>query len=221
MHRRTLLTGLAGAALTAGPARSAWAQGVVHDWFIFLETGRALPQDKALVSQMQRGHLENFKRLFAAGQLLAAGPLRDPARVKRGIVVVRAASLAELQSYFQPDDYVREGYMTIQAQPAQVWRALHSTGIDPEGIEENRIALLSRGAPESAAAQQGHLQQALAAGRLGAWYSLAEGPVAQVLFSRGSDETALRQTLADYPGLAQQQLSLEVWPQWLGRGVLR
>lgn len=226
MQRRALLSGLAASATIplGWPARDARAQGDqgdLRDWFIFLETGRPLPQDKAAVAQMQRGHLDNFKRLFAAGQLLAAGPLRDPARVKRGIVVLRAASHAQLLACFQPDEYVREGYMSVQAQPARVWRALNSTGIDPEGIEENRIALLSRGAPEAAAAQQAHLQQALAAGQLGAWYSLAEGPVAQVLFSRGADETVLRQALAGYPGLATQQLTLEVWPQWLGRGVLR
>ena len=43
-------------------------------WFIFLETGKKTPDDKALVAQMQRGHTDNFKRLFGEQKLFAAGP---------------------------------------------------------------------------------------------------------------------------------------------------
>ena len=43
-------------------------------WFIFLETGKKTPDDKALVAQMQRGHIDNFKRLFDEQKLFAAGP---------------------------------------------------------------------------------------------------------------------------------------------------
>ena len=43
-------------------------------WFIFLETGKKTPDDKALVAQMQHGHIDNFKRLFGEQKLFAAGP---------------------------------------------------------------------------------------------------------------------------------------------------
>lgn len=46
-------------------------------WFIFLESGKKTPDDKALVGQMQRGHIDNFKRLFGEQKLFAAGPLQD------------------------------------------------------------------------------------------------------------------------------------------------
>lgn len=207
---------LAGCAATAPP------DSAPSDWFIFLERGRPTPDDKAAVEAMQRGHLDNFKRLFAAGQLLAAGPMRDPAGHKRGIVVVRAVSREALMGYFQPDEYVREGYMSVNAVPAQARRALNSSGIDPEGIEEVRIVLLSRSVDAAdAAAGEAHLQRLLEQGRIGAWYALQQGPLAAVLFARTTDSAALQAALAGYPGLAEQRVSAAVWPQWLGKGVLK
>ena len=43
-------------------------------WFIFLETGKKTLDDKALVAQMQRGHIDNFKRLSGEQKLFAAEP---------------------------------------------------------------------------------------------------------------------------------------------------
>jgi uncharacterized protein YciI len=210
-------TALAGCAATAPPEPPQ-----PRDWFIFLERGRPTPEDKAAVAAMQRGHIDNFKRLFAAGQLLAAGPMRDPAGHKRGIVVVRAASREELMGYFQPDEYVRDGYMSVNAVPTQPRRALNSSGIDPDGIEEVRIVLLSRSANAAdAAGADAHLQRLLDEGRIGAWYALQDGPLAAVLFARTKDSAALQAALAGYPGLAEQRVSAAVWPQWLGKGVLR
>ncbi|WIT13031.1 hypothetical protein PFX98_05345 [Paucibacter sediminis] len=220
MQRRSLLLA---PAFLSWPA--AQAQATRQDWFIFFETGKPTPPDKAAVEAMQRGHIENFKRLFAEGKLFAAGPLRDPARVKRGIVVVKATSLDELLSYFQPDEYVREGYMTVNAQPVTINRALHHEGIDPNGIEEVRIVLLGRGAAApaqgEAEARRAHLQGLLDGGRIGAWYSPQQGPVGEILFARSTDSAALEAALAGYPGVAEQRVSLAVWGQWLGKGVLR
>ena len=180
-----------------------------------------MPEDKAAVAAMQAGHLENFKRLFADGKLFAAGPMRDPARVKRGIVVVQAPNRQVLMSYFQPDEYVREGYMTVNAQPAKVHQALNHTGIDPNGIEEHRIVLFSRAEEKDREAVPVFLQRALDEGVIGAWYSLEDGPVGEVVFMRGTDETALRKTMAEYPGLSDQRVTMKIWAQWLGKGVLK
>ncbi|MBB4842800.1 uncharacterized protein YciI [Paucibacter oligotrophus] len=194
-------------------------------WFIFLERGRPTPEDKAAVAAMQRGHIDNFKRLFAEKKLFSAGPLRDPSGFKRGIVIAQAPTREALQQYFEPDEYVREGFMSVNAVPAQALRALHVEGIDPEGIEESRILLLGRAAqeptPELALRRRAHLQLLLDQGRIGAWYRLASGPVAEVLFARTNDKAALQAALAAYPGVADKTVSLEIWPQWLGKGVLR
>lgn len=190
-------------------------------WFIFLETGRPTPPDKAAVATMQTGHIDNFKRLFALGQLLAAGPLADPGKTRRGIVVVRADSLATLTAYFEPDAYVRDGYMTLNARRAVAHRPLHTEGIDASRIEEVRIVLIGRPAtPDPSAGRRSALLRALVdAGTLGAWYTLADGPVAEVLLARGTDTAALQAALAPYAA-AGPAVTLDVWRQWIAPGVV-
>ncbi|WP_431049789.1 YciI family protein [Roseateles sp. L2-2] len=228
MQRRSLIASAAAlpalSALAALPARAQTRPPMIaaeQYWFIFLETGKPVPDDKAAVAAMQTGHLENFKRLFADEKLFAAGPLRDPLKQKRGIVVVKAPNRQILLSYFEPDQYIREGYMVVNAQPATVHQALHHTGIDPNGIEENRIVLFSRAEAKDKDAVPIFLQRALDEGVIGAWYSLEDGPIGEVVFSRGTDETALRKTMAEYPGLVDQRVTMKIWGQWLGKGVLR
>jgi uncharacterized protein YciI len=200
------------AAAAAALALPALARAAADDlWFIFLEKGRPTPPDKEAVMAMQRGHIENFKRLFALGKLFSAGPLADPSGFKRGIVTVRAASRDELMGYFQPDDYVREGYMTVNAVPATAHKALNTEGIDASKVEEVRIVLVPRSAPAPAAA----LKALVDAGTVGAWYTLKDGPVADVLFARSTDTAALEAALAPHSSGAL------VWKQWLSPGVVR
>ena len=62
-------------------------------WFVFLETGNKTPHDKALVGQMERGHIDNLKRFYAKQKLIAAVPLQNPSTQKRGIVIVSRCTL--------------------------------------------------------------------------------------------------------------------------------
>lgn len=192
-------------------------------WFIFLETGRPTPDDRDAVMMMQRGHIDNFKRLFAEGKLLAAGPMADPSRSKRGLVVVRAASHAELMGYFQPDAYVREGYLQVNAVPALARRPVYTEGIDASRVEEIRIVLIGRpaAAPDAATAmtRQALLQGLVVRGSVGAWYTLQTGPVAEVLLARSTDTAGLEAALAPYakPGSG---IGVQVWRQWISPGVV-
>lgn len=218
MHRRQLI-----ATALALPLLGARAAEPGEWYFIFLETGKPTPPDKDAVQKMQKGHLDNFMRLHGEGKLFAAGPMRDPARVKRGIVVAKAPSREALQRYFDPDEYVREGYMTVNAAVARPNKALITLPTDPGGIEEARIVLIGRddqAAPATQAQRRALLQQLVDSGRFGAWYSLASGSVAEVLFAKTTDGDALQAALAPYPGVTDKTVSLEVWGQWLGKGVL-
>ena len=190
-------------------------------WFVFLETGQPTPPDQGAVAAMQRGHIANFKRLFGLGQLLAAGPLADPVQHKRGIVVLRATSLAELAGYFAPDAYVRDGYMQLNAQRAVAHRPLHTEGIDASRIEEVRTVLIGRpaGPDSSAASRQALLRRLVDAGTLGAWYSLQDGPLAEVLLARSTDTAALQAALAPYAA-AGPAVAIDVWRQWISPGVV-
>lgn len=194
-------------------------------WFIFLETGKPTPEDKEAVQKMQTGHIQNFKRLFGEKKLVAAGPLRDPARTKRGIVVVKAESRAELLTYFQPDDYVREGYMTVNAVGCVAHKPLNTEGIDPEGVEEERIVQITRPAKKPTRQQQrandAFLQALVDKGTVGAWYTLEDGNVAEILFCRTTDTKALEDIFAQAPTVKAAQASALVWPQWLSKGVVK
>lgn len=220
-HAAMALGSLPLAALTACANPKADEPGL---WFVFLETGRKTPDDPPAVTAMQRGHIANFKRLFGEGKLLAAGPMADPARVKRGLVVVRADSMDALRGYFQPDDYVREGYMTLNAVPAVARRALHTEGIDDTRVEEVRIVLIDRPpalpAPATARARQALLQGLLDRGTVGAWYTLQTGPLAEVLLARTADSAMLETALAPYAAPGGDGARIHVWRQWLSPGVV-
>lgn len=212
-------------ALTIAPA---WAQETPDmrpTWFIFLETGKPTPNDKEAVSKMQVGHIQNFKRLFGEKKLFAAGPLSDPSRKKRGIVVVKAGSEAELRTYFQPDDYVREGYMTLNARRSVVHKPLNTEGIDPNGVQEERIVQITRPAKKLTGKQQranaAFFQGLVDKGTVGAWYTLESGPVAEVLFCRSTDTPALEAVFAEAPSVRAAQASALIWPQWLSKGVVK
>jgi len=193
-------------------------------WFIFLETGKKTPDDKEAVMKMQKGHVANFGKLHGEKKLFAAGPLADPSKTKRGIVVVKANTPDEYVSYFQPDDYVREGYMTLNAEKATVQRALRSEGIDPSGIEEVRIIQITRPttalSPAEISADHAYLTGLLERGVVGAWYTLEGGAMAEVLFCRSTDTPALEATFAQIPSVKAGKSSALIWPQYIGKGVV-
>jgi uncharacterized protein YciI len=211
--------------LTTAAALAGEAPDKRPTWFIFLETGKPTPDDKEAVQKMQSGHIENFKRLFGEKKLFAAGPLSDPSRKQRGIVVVKAKSKAELLTYFQPDDYVREGYLIANAVRSVVHKPLNTEGIDPNGIQEERIVQITRPAKKLSRKQQranaAFLQALVDKGTVGAWYTLEDGNVVEVLFCRTTDTKALEDIFAQTPAVKTSQASALVWPQWLSKGVVK
>jgi uncharacterized protein YciI len=212
-------------AMLVGCAQTAPPPGVSADnyWFIFLESGKKTADDKVAVGKMQTGHIDNFKRLFAEKKLFAAGPMQDPAGKKRGIVVVKAPTKETLTNYFQPDEYVREGYMTLNATPAVAHKALGSEGIDPSGVEEVRIIQVLRSGTVASDTRADHafIQALVDKGTIGAWYSMESGAVSEVLFSRSTDSKALQEAFAQYPAAVSGNATVAVWRQWLGKGVLK
>ena len=232
MQRRAVLHGISAlAALTALPAAradDAPAPSPVpvpgRDWFVFLERGVPTPPDKERVMAMQKGHIDNFGRLFAAGKLFAAGPMRDPTQLKRGIVVVRAPDLDTLRHYFDEDEYVALGHMTLNAQPCIVRKALNTTGLNLQKIVENRIVLLTRtGSFDQAPARQlpDRLGVLVESGVFGAWYEMEAGPIHHILFRKGTDDAPLQEALGSLPGRTVGGLQADVWSQWFAEGVVR
>jgi uncharacterized protein YciI len=205
------------------PMKAAFSSGPT-DWFIFLERGKPTPGDKEAVAAMQKGHIANFEKLFSEKKLLAAGPLSDPSGDKRGIVVVKAPDLDTLKGYFVADQYVRDGYMTINARRAVVHKALNSTGIDAKTIEEGRIILIARPSVvldvDTDKNDKAFLQELVDNRVVGAWYTLQDGPVAEVLFTRMRDNKKLEDVMSRHPSAWAMGIPIAIWPQWLSRGVV-
>ena len=222
MRLARLLPALLMVLATTLPAQ---AQTVSRDWFVFLETGRKTPDDIEAVRAMQRGHIANFEKRFAEGRLFAAGPLRDPGKHKRGIVVVRAASMEEVRELFQPDEYVREGYLSLNAHPAIVHKGLNTEGLDPKKMEEVRIIQISRPTDAQDAAttarSRAFLHSLLAQAKVGAWYALESGPLADVLFVNTQDTAALELLFANHPDVLSGASTVAIWGQWFVSGVVR
>ena len=225
MPRTRLALSILALALTATVSFGGAPTDKRPTWFIFLETGKKTPDDKQAVQKMQMGHIQNFKRLFGEKKLFAAGPLADPMKKKRGIVVVKADSKKELLTCFQPDEYVREGYMTVNAERSVVHKPLNTEEIDPESIEEERIVQISRPAKRAThkekQANEAFFQSLMDKGTVGGWYTLAEGSVAEVLFCRTTDTKALEAIFAQTPTVKAAKASALIWPQWLSKGVVK
>ncbi|MCA3035083.1 MAG: hypothetical protein ING33_07735 [Rhodocyclaceae bacterium] len=216
------------AALLSGCAQVAQTKSAISsqhsDWFVFLESGKPTPPDKDAVAAMQKGHLANFGKLFGEKKLSAAGPLTDPTGLKRGIVVVNAPNLETLRGYFKADQYVSDGYMTLNARRAMAQKPLNTVGIDPNQIEEGRIIQISRTAivldADTDTNGKAYLQSLVDNQLVGAWYTLADGPVAEVLFARGRDSRRLQEIFARHPWASAMGATVAVWPQWLSKGVV-
>lgn len=114
--------------------------------------------DRAQIETMQAEHLTNFRRLHSMDRLTAAGPLADPERQLRGIVYVRAKDSAELEQAFQPDPFIENQLLKLEAFPAVsqignfntdfrvgemeefvcvVFRAVDGAAIDPEAARSS------------------------------------------------------------------------------------
>jgi uncharacterized protein YciI len=194
-------------------------------WFCFLETGKPTPPDKEAVAKMQKAHLDNFGKLFNEGKLFAAGPLADPSKKKRGIIVLKGNGRKDLDPYFAGDPYVAEGYMTLNAVPCKVRKALGTTEIDPNGIEEVRIILLTRPrqplTKKEQKASDAYLQSLIDGKQIGAWYSLDSGEFSEIMFARTTDDAMLKSLMMLHPSFKESRVEFHVWKQYLGKGVLK
>ena len=115
--------------------------------------------------------------------------------------------------------------MTLNATLSVAHRPLATEGIDASGVEEVRIIQIL---PTSTIATGGErqadhafLQSLLDKGTIGAWYSMENGPVSEVLFSRTTDTKMLDDTFAQYLATKSGIAKIVVWRQWLSKGVVK
>ncbi len=226
-----LTAALIAAAGSAGEGAAAEPASHAKYW-IFLVTGLPttdVPQEE--LRAKQAAHLENFGRLAKANQLLAAGPLRDPDRRLRGIVVVQAARAEQIPAYFEPDPYISEGFMCLETH--RIVDQVGDTFLPPDdaGLEEVRIVIWSY--PDSTDDKPAitadlleqhtkYWQAQRAAGRLALRCRFGEGEsrFGVALLTKAPDEQ-LADWLAQDPLVAARAVAYQVLPQFLAQGAVK
>jgi uncharacterized protein YciI len=197
--------------------------------WIFLTTGKST-QDvpKADIEKMQAEHLGNFGTLHAADKLLIAGPMADPEKKLRGVVVVRADSADGVGEMFKPDPYVTNGYLKIEAAPLVLNIGSFNNNITPNAMDEFRIVILSRadGAAElnddewlanTAYCKSIHNNSEL---RLMGTVSDSSSPRRAILLFRKLEDAKLKELIANIPSVKAGKLVSSMMPLYMGKGCL-
>ena len=165
------------------------------------------PTDPAVVEKMQADHIGNLKRLHGEGRLLAAGPLADPTKQRRGILVLKAATREEIQGFFTNDPYVKTGIMTVSVEAWQVDQSrFNDHPVDPDSIAEFRLVLVPNNSDAKAErnALIAHSTQVVGGAGESRSYFLVNGATADF-------ESAM----------AKVNPKVEVIPLWMTGGILR
>jgi uncharacterized protein YciI len=79
--------------------------------FVILKTGKAVIDDKAQVSKLFRGHLENINKLAKEGKLVVAGPFKKNDKEFRGIFILNVQSILEAEALLKTDHAIENGLL--------------------------------------------------------------------------------------------------------------
>jgi uncharacterized protein YciI len=92
-------------------------------WFLILETGSEPPTSSpSETSRKMQEHLGNFARIHEEGRLMAVGPVLDPLRQKRGVLLYKAPTFEAAQKDLEADPFLKDGSMKARILPARVMR---------------------------------------------------------------------------------------------------
>jgi uncharacterized protein YciI len=191
-------------------------------YWVFLTTGKSTKDVAAEdIQAMQRAHLENFGRLARAGELITAGPLRDPEQVLRGIVIVHANDTNELEGHFEPDPYVQEGYMRVESFPLEVLVGKIHTQLTPTSLEEFRLVVLKyseKPAGETPAHDPFDKLPEIDGLRYAGRFTSSEPHCGVMVFSE-TDDQKVKERVQSLPGVADGKISLQIMPLYVGKGT--
>jgi uncharacterized protein YciI len=81
---------------------------------VILKTGNNETDDKELINNAFRGHLDNINKLVKQGKLILAGPLEKNERTYRGIFVLNVTSKAEADEILMTDPAIHENLLTYE-----------------------------------------------------------------------------------------------------------
>ena len=208
----------------------ATAQEAKHYW-IFLVTGKSTEgTDKSEVAKMQASHLANFGRLHKDGKLFAAGPLADPDMKMRGIVVATAPNMESLPALFEPDPYIKQGYLTLDPIEMEIAVGAFKKDVDPKSLAEYRLVLLEKSMPDAAeidAKTQGdnvaYCQSIHGIDRLclAGWLKNDKSSRRGILVIRKVDDGILKSLVDNLPAVKTQSWKATTMPLHMSDGIVQ
>lgn len=179
-------------------------------WFVILVRGDGpRPKDPEKGKRMQEAHIANLVKRYNEGKLVAAGPLQDPTKHRRGIAVLTVATRADVNACFKGDPYVDGRIMHVEAHKFVTPVRGFGTAPDPDSIAPHRMIRLTfpNGYKGPVPTIPGGIGGRFAGERGG------------VLLTRSTDEAAveaaLRGSLATRAGMAY-----EIVPLWMSAGTI-
>ena len=198
--------------------------------FMFFTTGKSaqgVPKEE--LTRLQAAHIANLGRLYHAGISPLAGPLADPERQKRGIVLLRLKEPAAVPEHFRPDPYVSQGFMKVEAH-RMTPLVLDLDKPSETEIAEHTIALIEEADAGGKTAPPPPLD-------IERWERLPwrerprvllrradpkDGPLFAVAIFASAKQDEVRALLQKDPALRPGgPWRLHIWKQWLGRNALK
>lgn len=196
---------------------------VKHFW-IFLTTGKApegvTPEE---IAKMQEAHLGNFRRLAEAGDLSAAGPMADPEKKLRGIVVLQAEDEAALTEMFKPDPFVEHRILNVEAVSATFSIGRFSPKLDAASLDEFRIAVITgeKSAPAWIVESDLRMLADLADVKLVLAAKFhGDSDRKGCLIFHSQDDAKIKAALNGLAPFVIQELKYSLMPQYLGKGAI-
>ena len=230
---------LAGAASSATLAddslttKKTEAKPPVPTHFLFFDAadGRpTLPPEE--LQKIQGEHLANLSRLFVEGKSPLAGPLGRESKKTRGIVVLVLDKPDSLASEFANDPYVEKGHLELRAYPWKMTTGTLRKAPANAGLGEYVLGVvrLSEGVDRKTGAKAyASLESRLASKEIdggpkplsiaGAIDSRDDDVVGILLFRISSIEKA-RELTSSVPAVADKTLRVELFRQYLGKGII-
>jgi uncharacterized protein YciI len=82
-----------------------------------LKAGPNRPEDPEVAKQLQRGHMDNIKRMAEAGQLVLAGPFAANEQNLKGIYIFNVTTVEEARTLTETDPAIQAGSLVMELIP--------------------------------------------------------------------------------------------------------
>lgn len=220
--RRLLLAALLGVSALVGAGEEPKC------YFGFFMKGEGkVPADQEAVKKMQEDHLKNLTKVMLNNGGLAAGPLNDPTKERRGIVCFQATSVEDGLKNFADDPFVSNKIMSVELFEWKVDPKLFNIKkADPNGLAEYLLVIFKPGMslqPVNDAAIKAHKD--FVKGLTSPHMMRAHGEVSgktkmrEVAIFETKNAEAVGKALAEDPMVKNHLLEVEILPLWMSKGI--